>query len=156
MRSLLTPPSSHLAQNISAFPFLRLPPEIRNRIYFFVFSNLRLFIIPLPHCGRMVYECYVLRVGCTLSPRRRIEFTNDIALVRTCRQIYSETHLLLFRYARYHIRPRYGDSDFAEWMGVLDQIMQAFVWGALNEEQKTYVTKTGLYKHAASDVAGKP
>lgn len=61
------------------FHFLRLPPEIRSRLYFLVFSALAL-------------------------SWRLVEFTNDVALVRTCRQIRSGIHLLLFRYARYHMR----------------------------------------------------
>lgn len=141
---------------MSAFPFLRLPPEIRNRVYFLAFSALTLTIDPHPGRRPKLYVCWVRQVDYKQhSLWRRTALANDAALVRSSRQVHRETHLLLFKYAKYSIVAKYQKLDSARWMRLLDQSMQATVWSALDEEQKALALGTGLYGNAVSDAVGQ-
>jgi hypothetical protein len=84
-----------------------------------------------------------------------VQDSHHVAVVRTCRQIYEETHLLPLKHAEYYISSKLNDEEFARWMRFLDQTMQGIVWATLSEEQKAVVPGTGLYKHAGSDTAGQ-
>lgn len=81
-------------RNASVSPFLRLPPEIRIRIYRLVLGGQQIFIGLYPnafdhnnrsHCGERFYHFN------TVNGRGR---GLDIRLLRVCRQVFTETALL--------------------------------------------------------------
>lgn len=75
-----------------SFPLLRLPAEIRNRVYFFVFRSTIKFRVK----GPWVYK----RDKDDVSGFREVIRTNAplqfLSVLLTCRQIYNETRLLPF------------------------------------------------------------
>ena len=79
-------------RNASVSPFLRLPPEIRIRIYRLVLGGQQIWISLYPyetdhrsHCGERFYHFN------TINGRGR---GLDIRLLRVCRQVFTETALL--------------------------------------------------------------
>ncbi|EDU50752.1 hypothetical protein PtrSN002B_003059 [Pyrenophora tritici-repentis] len=84
-------------QNQQESLFLRLPGELRNRIYEYAFSEQCILV------GRSLSSRLQLAVEPNgFSPRDqykipRYNFTRLLAIAMTCRQVYAETALLIFR-----------------------------------------------------------
>lgn len=81
-----------------ASPLLRLPGEIRNRIYEYVFSDHMI-------CPRRDWNGTIkLKCVPTTRGRHNNSFESFIALTKTCRQICEETRLLPFKYCDYQVK----------------------------------------------------
>lgn len=95
-------------------PLLRLPGELRNEIYAYVFSGIKWPLTSWPdqpHTDRMTFS----------------------ALPSTCRQLRAESRLLPYRYAEYEI---WGSFHFCNSLIPLDEEAQAVVCDALTKEQR--------------------
>ena len=89
----LQPPSILKADtyNSSASPLLKLPPELRNHIYSYVFQSA---------------ICYNSPDG-----RRRCMVVDNLSLNQTCRQIHSETAGLLNKFTVLRLHDSHGSLD---------------------------------------------
>jgi hypothetical protein len=76
-------------------PLLRLPPEIRNRIWRYTLG------------GKVFRQCYGTNRRCVLRPEPR-ERGNIFALLTACRQIYAETSVLPFVVNTFSIQQSWG------------------------------------------------
>lgn len=115
-----------------ASPLLRLPGEIRNRIYEYVFSDHRIWPRKDWH-GTIKLKCVPATRG-----RYNNSFERFIALTKTCRQIREETRLLPFKYCDYQVKIQYA-SDYVYWMDCADQELREVVWARLTEAQRMLV-----------------
>lgn len=75
----------------SHFPFMKLPAELRNRIYLFLLAN-GVMKIRSPY-----QEDDPLHYDHRLSTYFRGHKLPPLSLLRVCKSIYGETHLLLYR-----------------------------------------------------------
>ena len=91
--------------------FLDLPGEIRNRIYYYVFTNQDVLLIKDSH-GTIKLECL----------NGWYKYT---ALTRTCRQIHKETRILPFKYCNYLLIAY--SRDYLRWMELVDQELREIV-----------------------------
>lgn len=115
-------------------PLLRLPPELRNKIYFYVFSSHRISVLSYQHRSR----CYAALADTDLiyDDLGLSTFKRLVAPTQVCRQMYAESRLLPYKYNTYDIKLVY---NFTSWMCRLDKGLQAAVEGALTESQSKYV-----------------
>ncbi|CAN9439550.1 unnamed protein product [Alternaria alternata] len=84
-------------RNAIESPLLRLPPEIRNGIYTYVFGNTR-YLFRDYH--------FSIRTPVTFTPDK-VEYQR-LSLPLVCRQLHHETRLLPYEL---------GTFDFVEWLG---------------------------------------
>lgn len=119
----------------STSPLLRLPAELRNKIYAYVFSGYRISVIFFPGGGSF---CYATLSGTELRfhSSGRKAFKTIIAFSRTCRLLYAESRVLPYKYSTYRISLV---LNFTFWLLRLDEELQDAVWGALNESQRLYI-----------------
>ncbi|KAF2639451.1 hypothetical protein P280DRAFT_550206 [Massarina eburnea CBS 473.64] len=98
----------HLVQivqkNSSDSPLLRLPAELRTKIFDYVTSGSSVTLTMINCVGSNVEPwdtkpCLRSTVPSTYTP-----FEHDFALARTCRQIYHETSTMLFSNTAFHVR----------------------------------------------------
>ena len=89
-RSIVQSPPKRKRPSKHAFPFLSLPPELRNRIYTLVLSP---------------YQS----LNCTPTPLLRANkpFRSAMSLLRTCRQIRHEAGSHFFSSTTFHLHSRY-------------------------------------------------
>ncbi|KAF1932461.1 uncharacterized protein M421DRAFT_417177 [Didymella exigua CBS 183.55] len=115
-------------------PLLRLPLELRKRIYAHVFSGYRITVL-WSNTGALRYatlpDSELLFHG-----SGRLAFNTLIAPTQVCRQMYAETRLLPYKYSTYNVSLI---INFTLWMGRLDEALHTTVWEALNESQRLYV-----------------
>jgi hypothetical protein len=113
----------------SASPLLRLPGEIRNRIYEYVFSG--------QEVDTFEDRNGIIRLRGKLGDTedfRCSAFESYVALTKTCRQIHQDTRLLPFKYC---IIDRYCQpDDLALWMNRMDENMLELVSAGLTDRQK--------------------
>ena len=128
--------------SISPSPLLRLPGELRNKIYAYVFRSRsmpsRLFSLQCRTAGRPPdlrhRRLSLIHLECV-----------DVALMRTCRQIRAETRLLPYKYAEYHA----NSTHFVAWLELIDREALQVVWDTLTEGQREEVlefTKSGWWR----------
>ena len=98
----------------SASPLLRLPGELRNKIYVCVFSGIEWPITS------WAYQSHT-------------DLITFSALPRTCRQLRAECRLLPYKYAEYEL---WSTLDFCESLIPLDEEAQAVICDALTELQR--------------------
>jgi hypothetical protein len=118
--------------NNPPFPFLRLPGELRNKIYKYVFSGKE--VCPF------VTRDSIVRLNCILASTRDYRcsaFESYVALTKTCRQIHQETRLLPFKYCI--IDKRCLMDYLALWMNRMDEDMLEIVSAGLTDRQKESV-----------------
>ncbi|KAL1794583.1 hypothetical protein ACET3X_006399 [Alternaria dauci] len=84
------------------FPLLRLPAEIRNAIYEHVFSDT---------------QCNLYNPSVEEDVVRALQSFNacNLGLLATCRQLYTETHLLPYKLAYFHFNFEIPYDE--EWVG---------------------------------------
>ena len=97
--------------------FLRLPGEIRNRIYEFALSDkvVRVTVIKKTdgtpaHLGK-----YYEADGIIWHP---VRFAQGVILAS--RDIHAETRLLLYKLAQFHYLPKIHDNRWDDWLDLLD------------------------------------
>jgi hypothetical protein len=98
----------------STSPLLRLPGELRNKIYGYVFSGIQWPITSwayTPHADLMTFS----------------------ALPQTCRQLRAECRLLPYIYAEYEL---WSSLEFCDSLKLLDEEAQAVVCDELTEVQR--------------------
>ncbi|KAK1519587.1 uncharacterized protein CCOS01_11238 [Colletotrichum costaricense] len=83
--------------NRTQSPFLRLPPEIRNKIYRLLLSNMGIHVLHDPKTGS--FHCLTLRPGANpwTSVPAAVLGRGLTLLVLVCRQLYHETELIPYR-----------------------------------------------------------
>ncbi|KAK1497010.1 hypothetical protein CTAM01_08022 [Colletotrichum tamarilloi] len=83
--------------NRTQSPFLRLPPEIRNKIYCLLLSNMGIHVLHDPKTGS--FHCLTLRPGANpwTSVPAAVLGRGLTLLVLVCRQLYHETELIPYR-----------------------------------------------------------
>jgi hypothetical protein len=110
-------------------PFLRLPPELRNQIYAYVFKGCEIFCPP----------CYYQPQVMSVNDRGYLQSCRSLfAPAFACRQMHAEMRLLPYRYSKYTIVDYTG---FAQWYEHLDTTAQLTVWAALDEHQRAWLQK---------------
>ena len=111
-------------------PLLRLPGELRNKIYGYVFST-------VPEYPNLMVE-RDLQLKNIIDPYHQNPDRKDcnlsLAITQTCRQIRTETRLLPYTYAKYEI-----SSWFVCWLMVLDDDARTAAWDALMQTEKDMV-----------------
>ncbi|KAG9204043.1 hypothetical protein G6514_001679 [Epicoccum nigrum] len=115
-----------------ASPLLRLPPEIRNMIYEYVFGDR--MICP-------VQSWYgTIKLKCVPHTRDRHNHALEIftALTKTCRQIHKETRLLPFKYCDYQVKIQHT-LGYVYWMNRANRELREVVWARLTEAQRALV-----------------
>lgn len=115
----------------SPLPFLRLPGEIRNMIYEYVFSER---ICPIQYWNGTIKMRWLQAV----HNRYNGPFDVFTALTRTCRQIYKETRLMPFKYCEYHISFHYT-IEYVYCMDRADQELRDVVWARFTEAERELV-----------------
>ena len=119
-----------------ASPFLRLPGELRNQIYVYVFTgwNLR----PILYADGSIVMASVDDLqgapGQGTELIRETDIPNAASL--TCRQMHAETKNMLYKYSKYELRWQY---DFTKWLNMVDDELRAVVWEGLDEYGKGIV-----------------
>ncbi|KAK1709725.1 uncharacterized protein BDZ83DRAFT_591797 [Colletotrichum acutatum] len=81
--------------NRTQSPFLRLPPEIRNKIYRLLLSNMGIHVLHDPKTGS--FHCLALRPGANPWTCAAVLGRGLTLLVLVCRQLYYETELIPYR-----------------------------------------------------------
>lgn len=118
----------------STSPLLRLPAELRNKVYAYVFSGCRLRVLCHPG-GSSVYATDP-DSEIRFDESGRKDFKTLIALTRTCHLVYAESRLLPYKLSTYRIELV---LHFTFWFIRLEKAMQDAVWEALNTSQRLYV-----------------
>jgi hypothetical protein len=88
--------------NQSTSPLLRLPAELRNRIYTLTFSNKIVRVVPSRLRG---------------ASGQDNKYTGPVALLLTSRQLYAETSNLFLRTCIFDISPAVSRHEFIETVG---------------------------------------
>lgn len=118
---------------------MRLPPELRTQIYEYVFSGADILVLTL-----------FRRYKCTIDVRKKHfsllilsadAFDLRTALTRTCRQIHRETRLLPFKHGTFD--NIWLPTDFARWLGIVDEVLGLTAWTALSEKQREWTFRNG-------------
>ncbi|KAF2996838.1 hypothetical protein E8E13_003511 [Curvularia kusanoi] len=112
----VTPPPT-TARNQEQSPLLRLPRELRDKIWYHVIGNNYISMKPYPqeHLACAEYP------GCTTMPLIKL-----FALGSTCRQLHGETALLPFRLCAMDYGRLYSVAVF-EWLGRLSGEQRAAI-----------------------------
>ena len=128
MKDTSNPPTS---------PLLRLPGELRNKIYAYVFDT--------PERWVFTFHSATVTVTCTPKPASPQRFPTFLALTATCRQIRAETHLTpwkrcvwkytLYRIGRYRLG---GYINFLRWWAREDPRLRRLAWEGMSEEQQRF------------------
>ncbi|KAH6637914.1 hypothetical protein C7974DRAFT_390502 [Boeremia exigua] len=111
-------------------PLLRLPGELRNKIYAYVFAGNNIWPM-ITEDGKVRYMC--ISAHCY----KQDTFAQFTSLTETCRQIRQELRLLPYKYSRYFFaRCR---VDFLKRLAGMDSETRATVLTALTVAQRTDV-----------------
>lgn len=108
-------------------PLLKLPAELRNKIYHYVFSG-HVISMPPEVIGATHVRVYKKKNCLT---KHAIPEPNLLALTKTCCQLHRETRLLLFKLSEIGINT-YSDAEFEGINAFLDH---------LPKENRTAITK---------------
>jgi hypothetical protein len=125
------------------FPFLRLPGELRNKIYEYVFSGWEMWPVKLRRNNIIRVRCFP-DTGPDYNDWRLYMTRVKIyaALTKTCRQIHQEARLLPFKYCI--IDKRCQMDHLALWLkGLTDK--QKWCLGERQEEDYGFVAGTSAY-----------
>ncbi|KAI4647686.1 hypothetical protein J4E93_004096 [Alternaria ventricosa] len=101
--------------NATNSPLLRLPAELRNIVYGYVFEGNRYALGGYLFTGKRPEE------GNTLI--WRTSRSNDIGLLLACRQLHAETALLPYKLGVFHFEFEEPDFDEDEWY---EEVLQDF------------------------------
>lgn len=130
---LVLTPFSTVAMDGPASPLLDLPPELRNRIYYYVFSGNVISIRWFRACVCRYSNTNDSRVF-LYTKAEQLRFQALMAPTQVCRQMRSENRLLPYKYSTYDFPGAlYG---FSKWLQSLDQAAKAVVAAALTEVQR--------------------
>lgn len=118
-------------------PLLRLPGELRNKIYEYVFSDQTI-------CPSEDWLCGTIKLSCKSTTATWFEDTFEVftALTKTCRQIHEETRLLPFEYCYYEVYK----FTFRHWLDRMDREMREIVWLRLTEGQRAHLLEAGPWE----------
>jgi hypothetical protein len=94
---------------------LRLPGELRNKIYRYAMSGVTLSIFPSPN-SRERFHLHAHLAGATTVAVPSSKVLDMTSLTRVCRQVYVETLLLPFQAITFHI---HSDGSFLKFIDVL-------------------------------------
>lgn len=121
-------------------PFLRLPPELRNIIYADALSGIEIQVTESSDRSAAP-QCLSRDIGSS-GMFSRAHFMRQVALTRTCRQIYEETRLLPFMNSPqvWHNR-----RVFVKWFVSLKQPVRDAVWAGLDDVLKVAVMSKTEY-----------
>jgi hypothetical protein len=119
------------------FPFLRLPGELRNKIYEYVFSgwNMSAFTIGGTNIIGVRYHPIIM-TGPDYNNWRlyMTRLKNYTALTETCRQIRHEARLLPVKYS---VISKWCPIDhLARWLNSMDEDMREVVLAKLTDKQR--------------------
>jgi hypothetical protein len=116
------------------FPFLRLPVELRNKIYKYVFSGWEIW--PVKDRGNIIRLRCFPDTGPDYNNWRlyKNRLKTYAALTKTCRQIHQEARLLPFKYCVIHNWCRM--DHLALWLNRMDEDMRKIVLAGLTDKQK--------------------
>ena len=140
MRSCLIIRSTLATPRRSTSPLLRLPPELRNRIYYFVFSGYEITVSYTtlhPGVGARAID----NANLFAFSKRTYEALRAPTL--TCRQFYEETHLLLYKYSAYYLIWNHQYQRFAVWLNNLDAATRATIWAKMSKKERKGLLRFG-------------
>ena len=103
-------------RNASTSRLLRLPPEIRIRIYEYVFGGQRLCI---DFCGPQYKDNYTTHLGRRFYHFNMVKGSDrklDLRLLRVCRQIFTEAALLPYAQNEFTFRSQKARRQFQKSM----------------------------------------
>lgn len=101
-----------MTRNASTSPLLRLPPEIRLRIYKYVFGGQRLWIDCHRHKYRNSYATHLGARFCHFNITENSNRRLDIRLLRVCRQIFTEAALLPYTLNEFVFQSQLARREF--------------------------------------------
>jgi hypothetical protein len=103
------------ARNRKTSPLLRLPGELRNRVYGYALSGVTISVFPAPKpWDPAQLHAHVADPVTALTATSNVMDT--INLTRVCRQIHAETRLLPFRAFTFHVN---SDGSFNKFIDIL-------------------------------------
>jgi hypothetical protein len=111
------------------FPLLRLPGEVRNKIYAYVFDTPESWVVTF----------HYTTVTCTPEPASTQSFSTFLALTTTCRQIRAETHLMPWKRCvwKYTFNRLGSYLTFLRWWVRADPSLRQLAWEGMSKlEQK--------------------
>jgi hypothetical protein len=111
-RSAHTHTSCSRARNREQSPLLRLPGELRNKIYEYAMSDVTITIFPSsnPRKPFQLYAYLARGAADAISSSNVLDMTG---LMRTCQQVYLETRLLPFQAITFHVN---SDGSFITFL----------------------------------------
>jgi hypothetical protein len=103
------------ARNRDKSPLLRLPGELRNKVYEYALSGITLFIFPSSNVEKPYrIHVHLAEEAASFSPAFDVTGLN-----RVCRQISAETRLLPFQFLTFHI---HSDGSFLNFVETLNDV----------------------------------
>lgn len=92
-----------------------------------------------------IYECFV-RCSVETNYGTWLDYSRQAlkecrAATHTCRQLQSETRLLLFKYGTFELVDVIDRREFAAWLRLVDGDLRAV---ALDDQQRAYLAKMGI------------
>ncbi|KAF1946286.1 hypothetical protein EJ02DRAFT_450731 [Clathrospora elynae] len=131
-------------------PLLRLPAELRNKIYFFVFATQK--IDPV-YYGSGIFRCRTTSPNTLTSHPDHDDFNSPLSLTQVSRQIRAETQMLPAKLNSYLVRhPRI----FRDWMLSLDKEKRVLVWERLSARQRRAIGIGVLWERGWSSGGALP
>jgi hypothetical protein len=121
----------------SAFPLLRLPGEIRNRIYEYVFSDQTIHTVMDGPSGTIKLSCK------TTYDQSDDSYEKYIALTKTCRQIHYETYVLPWKLCDYSLK--FMSYSFGQWLDRVDIGTHELAWSRLTDEEKEKLNRLQMW-----------
>jgi hypothetical protein len=117
-RSTHTYSSCSRARNREQSPLLRLPGELRNKIYGYAMSEVTIIVFPPAHV-RKHFQLHAYSAGGATGSISSSNVLDMTGLMRTCQQVYLETRLLPFQAITFHI---HSDGSFIYF---IDKLLDA-------------------------------
>lgn len=102
-------------------PLLRLPAELRNKIYAYVFDT----------PDRWVFNFRPATVTCTPEPACTQRFATFLALTKTCRQIRAETYLLAWERCFWEYNCIGSLPNFLRWCKKAEPRLRLLAWESM-------------------------
>lgn len=121
-----------------ASPFLRLPGELRNQIYVYVFTGWNLRPILYGDGSIVMATVDDLHGPPSFGTCLIRESDEPNATSLTCRQMHAETKNMLYKYSKYDLRWQY---EFTKWLHMVEDEVRAMVWESLTELEKEIVQR---------------
>jgi hypothetical protein len=102
------------ARNRKQSPLLRLPGELRNKVYEYAMSEITVTVFPY----KGGYKPYHLQAHLNDTPSSTRHVTDVLSLTRVCRQVRAETCHLPLRSITFHVA---SDRSFHDFLQVLSE-----------------------------------